>query len=105
MKEKTTKDFRHINVCFNSKNGRLRQLSSNDKFFSDAEYCSVNENDGYYVINKHRLDVPKKASKLHACKYNWFSFTLVNEMEIGVYEIDEQESCEDYLVIYHKSDS
>jgi hypothetical protein len=85
-----------INV---GRNFNYRHFKVNSKWFEDAEYYTFIENGNCLEIRKHYLDVPKTAQK-----YKTGQFMCVSELPIGKFEIDEDESSEDVILVYcHKT--
>ena len=79
----------------NGRNENYRQFKSNSKWFNDAEYFTLMESDNCLTIKKHYLEVPKNAQKT---KRGYFM--CISKLPIGKFEIDEDESSDDIVVVY-----
>jgi hypothetical protein len=81
------------------KSDRLRYYASNMEWFNDAEYFVFNENEHGFTIKKCLcIEIPKNAIK--------FNLRTQKESDVpeGKYEIDEEESTIDELVIYYNTE-
>ena len=79
----------------NGRTDRYRAIYSNSKWFNDAEYFTLIENENCLTINKHYMEVPKNAQRT---KRGYFM--CLSELPIGRFEFDEDESSEDIVVVY-----
>ena len=82
-------------VINRGRNDNYRHFKVNSNWFEDAEYYSFTERENYLEIRKHYLDVPKSAQK-----YKTGQFMCVSELPIGKFQIDQDESNEDVVVVY-----
>ena len=77
------------------RNDNYRHFKVNSKWFDDAEYYTLSEDDNCLIIKKHYMEVPKTAQK-----YKTGQFMCLSELPIGKFEINEEESSTDELVVY-----
>jgi len=82
-------------VINRGRNDKYRHFIVKSKWFEDAEYYSFAETVNYLEIRKHYLEVPKNAQK-----YKTGQFMCTSQLPIGKFEIDQNESTEDVLVVY-----
>ena len=78
-----------------SSNSSYRQVKINSDWYEGSEFFTVKTSDGFMSITKHYLDVPAKAYKSIR---GYFHFPT--DIPLGKFEIDEEESNEDELIIY-----
>ena len=83
------------------KSDRYKMIYSNCKWFEDAEYFDIQENNEVLVIKKCYMIIPKTAQKSKKVGF----FYCVSELPLGTFNIDENESNEDELVIYYKENN
>jgi hypothetical protein len=72
---------------------------SDKKWFDNCEFFSLyNDLENELIqIKKHYIDIPINARNLQKSRY----FSIIAEIPLGKYEVDEEESNEDELVIYY----
>ena len=83
------------------KTSASRQLSvSHIDWFSDCEYFTIKDDgaESLTFIKCYSLDPPSHTYKLSKIK----SFTIVSDIPIGRYAVDQEESDEDKLVVNYK---
>lgn len=99
-----TKSVSGISVHI-GKNDNFRQIYSNSNFFSDTDYYLLKDDGECLTITKCRMQIPKNARKV--CKpsriRNAYYFQFESEMPLGKFEFDADESNEDVLKIYYKT--
>lgn len=79
---------------------RYRQFHSNSKWFDECEWFQlVDDMNGTLIIKKCLgIEIPKNSQKFTSSRH----FMCVSEIPLGRYEIDEEESSIDELVIYYR---
>ena len=75
-----------------------RQISFKSDWFIGGEYYSIDEYDDYMVVTKHYIDMPSTALK---SKKGYFQCKSV--APLGRFEIDQEESTEDEIIIYYEN--
>ncbi len=100
-------DSNHINICKRSENSNGFLLSTKNDFFKNKELV-VKIDDKSIVFRKPTLDwvglihKPRKYSKLYE---EWRNVCLYDDRLItGRFEIDEEDSDEDQVVIYYREE-
>lgn len=80
------------------KKGYLELKFNNKEWFNDCEFFTIYNNIEYkYLhIKKHYIDIPKGARNNKKGRFGIFA-----EIPLGNYEIDEDESTQDELIIYY----
>lgn len=77
---------------------RERRIYSNLDFFKDCEYFHFRDDGMKLTISKCGLEIPKKA--MTGCRVgNMITFHFSSSIPLGIYEVNEDESNEDKLVI------
>ena len=76
---------------------RYRQIYSSCKWFDGAEYFDIQDDGESLLIKKCYMEIPKTAQKFTSSKH----FQFVSELPLGIFDIDEEESNEDELVVYY----
>ncbi len=66
-------------------------------WINDSEYFIIEDYDGYIVIKKCYMEIPKKAKKIDVNG----NLEFIGDIPIGTFDIDE-ESNEDELVVYYR---
>ena len=79
----------------------VRQFKSKSPFFRRKGNVIIKEYDGYFTIRYATLMDTCKTNKLTKNESNWFSVSNSSELEVGVYEIDTEESNEDIIYVYY----
>ena len=75
-----------------------RRIYSSLDFFKDCEYFLFRDNGITLTISKCGLDTPKKA--VRGCRVgDTISFHFSSDIPLGCYDVNEEESNEDRLVI------
>ena len=77
---------------------RYRAIYSKSSWFDNAEYFEIQDDGECVVIKKCYLEMPKTAQKFTKSR----NFQFVSELPLGTFDIDEDESNEDELVIYYR---
>ena len=77
----------------------LQLYFNNKEWFNDCEFFTLHNDleDEYIHIKKHYIDVPNNAR----ISQQGSTFCIIAEIPLGKYEVDEEESNEDELVIYY----
>ena len=78
---------------------RYRSLYSNSEWFDGCEYFVITDNGDYLSIKKCYMDIPKKAQVFTTSKH----FSFVSELPLGWFDIDEDDSNEDEILIYYNN--
>ena len=74
-----------------------RNIFSNNPFFKKGDYVTIEEDDYCLIITKHGLDTPHNAKVITSEG----RIHHITNIKPGRYEIDEEESTEDQLIIYY----
>lgn len=79
---------------------RYRQFHSASKWFDECEWFQlIDDMNGTLIIKKCMgIEMPKNAQKLTSSRH----FMCISEIPLGRYEIDEDESTIDELVVYYR---
>ena len=77
---------------------RYKQLYSSSEWFNGAEYFNIQDDGESIVIKKCYMEIPKTAQKFTSGRH----FQFVSELPLGTFDIDEEESNEDELVVYYR---
>ena len=77
---------------------RYKQLYSNSKWFDVTEYFDIQDDGESLIIKKCYMEIPKTAQKFTSGRH----FQFVSELPLGTFDIDEEESNEDELVVYYR---
>lgn len=86
-----------INI-YEGRLGRYRNLKSSSKWFNESDHFDIqDQGSGLLIIKKCYLEIPKSAQK---CTKGG-SFSFLSELPLGTFDIDEEESTEDELIIYY----
>ena len=67
-------------------------------WFDGVEYFITEDDGECFVIKKCYMEIPKRARKIDRNMYLEF----IGEIPIGTFDIDEEESNEDELVVYYR---
>jgi hypothetical protein len=77
---------------------RYRDIYSKSSWFDNSEYFVIQDDSESLIIKKCYMEIPKKAQKFTKARH----FQFVSELPLGTFDIDEDESNEDELVIYYR---
>lgn len=86
-----------INV-HKGRSDRYRDIYSKSSWFDNAEYFDIKDDGECLIIKKCYLEIPKNAQKFTKARH----FQFVSELPLGTFDIVEDESNEDELVIYYR---
>jgi hypothetical protein len=80
------------------KEGCLELSFHNKEWFNNCEFFTITDNleHKYLHVKKHYIDIPKKARNVKNTRFCFFA-----DIPVGNYEIDEDESNQDELIIYY----
>lgn len=97
------KVFDQVFIGKDEKRPNIRSFAFRSDFFKDAEYYTIEECEGYFVVKKHRLEVPDNAFKITRNKITkrWQTGVNCETIPLGVFDIDTEDSDEDELYIYY----
>ena len=67
-------------------------------WLNDTEYCIVKDDGECLVVKKCYMEIPKKAKKIDVDR----KLEFIGQIPIGAFDIDDEESNEDELVVYYR---
>ena len=77
---------------------RYKDIYSKSLWFDNAEYFDIQDDGEMLIIKKCYMEIPKTAQKFTKTRH----FQFVSELPLGTFDIDEDESNEDELVVYYR---
>ena len=77
---------------------RYKQLYSSSEWFDGTEYFDIQDDRESLTIKKCYMEIPKTAQKFTSGRH----FQFVSELPLGTFDVDEEESNEDELVVYYR---
>lgn len=79
---------------------RFRQIRSNSEFFILGEDYVLYQKEDHLKIRKAGIDDTKTYKAAGVKGSSWILFHCLSKLPLGRFEIDKEESTEDYIIVY-----